>query len=252
VKRMSLIPLAVALVWTASAAKAQVVADLNANWSDTSNPNVGSFGAWSYNQGTTPLPHVADWTPLGASTAQPAWAPSTTAGNVVPAEFRATSAQFGWQTGDVVIDTTDPTNGGSNGFGTFLWTAPSAGNATVSGSVFEGRVDGGRNSVWFLAVNSLIVSQGTLTAGDGHDRSNPFLFSNGTGGAGALVIPNVAAGTTFNLIVAKTGASTLGDFVGVNYSITVTPVPEPTSLVLAGVMCTALGTTRRARRVRRD
>jgi hypothetical protein len=225
----------IALTAMTASAQAQVVADVNANWSDTSNPNVGSFGSWTYFQGLSPLPHVADWTPLGASTPQPAWAPSTTAGNIVPAEFKATSAQFGWQTGDIIIDTYDSTNGGTNGFGHFQWTTPSAGNATVSGSVFEGRVDPGRDSVWFLSVNGVIVSQGMLIAGDGHDRSNPFLLSSGTGGPGALVIPNVTSGTTFDLIVAKTGASTLGDFAGLNFQIDVTPVPEPTSLGFLGI-----------------
>jgi hypothetical protein len=228
-RRALWISLTLAPALLAPAARAQV-ADLSANWSDTSNPNAGSFGTWSYQSGTTPLPHVADWTPLGASTAQPAWAPGTTQGNSFPAEFKATSAQAlsgppGWQVGDVIVRTTDENN--ISTVAQLRWTSPMAGNVTVSGSVFEGSVDTGRDTRWLLVVNGLIVTSGTLTAGDGHDRSNPFLFSDGDGGAGALVFSNASAGTTFDLLLTKTTSSPAGDYVGVNYRITVAPVPEP-------------------------
>jgi hypothetical protein len=218
------------LVATAPAAHAQVTGNLGANWSDTNNPNTGAFGTWSYQSGTTLLPHVSDWTPLGASTPQPAWAPGTTAGNSFPAVFKATSAQLGWVTGDVIVRTTDANN--INTVAEVNWTSPIAGNATVSGSVFEGSVDPGRDTKWLLVVNGLIVTSGTITAGDGHDRSNPFLFSAGAGGPTALFFPNSSAGTTFDLLLTKTTTSSAGDYVGVNYQIDVVPVPEP-SLCLA-------------------
>jgi hypothetical protein len=224
-KRLAYLPLTLALVSMAPEAQAQVVANLNANWSDTANPNVGSFGTWSYLQGSTPLPHVADWTPLGASTPQPAWAPGTTAGNSFPAVFKATSAQLGWQTGDVIVRTTDTNN--INTVASLGWKCPSAGTVTISGSVFEGSVDLGRDSKWSLVVNSLIVTSGTLTAGDGHDRTNPFLFSDGAGGPGSLVFSNFASGGTVELLLTKTTASSTGDYLGVDFQITVTPTPEP-------------------------
>jgi hypothetical protein len=234
---------AAVLYLTAAPAQAQITANLGANWSDSSNPNSGSFGSWSYLQGTSLLPHVADWTPLGAAAPQPAWAPGTAAGNFLPAEFKATSAQFNWLTGDVVLHSTDPTNGGSNGFADFRWTTPITGTAQIAGSVFEGRVSAGLSNTWLLVVNGLIVTQGTLNPGDGHDRTNPFLFSDGSGGSGALLIPNVAVGTTFDLIVAKTAASQFGDFVGVNYSISV--VPEPASACLVGIAMMAMAMRQR-------
>jgi hypothetical protein len=210
------------LLYPTGVAHAQVVADLNGNWSEATNPNTGSFGTWAYQTGSTPLPHVSDWTALGASTPQPAWAASATS---IPAEFKATSAQLGWQTGDIITRTTD-----ANSISTVAelnWTSPSSGTATVSGSIFEGSVDIGRDTKWLLVVNGLTLTSGTLIAGDGHDRSNPFLFSDGAGGAGALVVPNVIPGTTFDLLLTKTTSSPSGDYVGVSYQINVTAVPEP-------------------------
>jgi hypothetical protein len=239
--RAAWIPLSLALLVPA-AARAQVLGNLSANWSDTVNPNVGAYGTWSYLTGTTPLPHVPDWTPLGASTPQPAWAPGTTPGNEFPAEFKATSAQAlggppGWQVGDIIVRTTD-----QNSISTVAelnWTSPIAGTATVSGSVFEGSVDIGRDTKWLLAVNGLTVTSGVLTAGDGHDRSNPMLFRDGAGGPSSLVIPNVTTGTTFDLLLTKTTTSPTGDYVGVEYQVSVAPVPEP-SLCLTVAACVTL------------
>src|SRR5215472_7090920 len=76
-------------------AGATVIADLSTDWSDSSNPNTGNpNGTWQYRQGTTILPSVPSWTAAGTVpfVNQPAWAPSDTAGNFLPAEFKATAA----------------------------------------------------------------------------------------------------------------------------------------------------------------
>ncbi len=239
---------AVALLSVVPAARATSVADLNTDWSDTSNPNTASFGSWSYRQGTSLLPHVADWTPLGAATPQPAWAPGTATGDFLPAEFKATSSQLNWLTGDIVVHTTDPFNGDSNGPANFLWSSPITSTVTISGSVFEGRVTPGRDNTWSLLVNGVVVSSGTLIAGDGHDRSNPFLFSNGSGGAAAL-IQNVTAGSTIDLQIAETATSAAGDFVGVNLHLVgvAAAVPEPASVVMMGLGVVGLACHRRLR-----
>ena len=52
---------------------AQQVADLIADGSDSSNPNVAAFGTWSYLEGENLLPHTDNWLLLCCST--PAWAP---------------------------------------------------------------------------------------------------------------------------------------------------------------------------------
>jgi hypothetical protein len=243
--------LAVVLSLVLSAAPARaglVVADLGADWSDTSNPNAGAFGTWSYRQGTSLLPHFADNPLLGIPATQPTWAPSTALGHYIPAIFKATSDQTGtiitgpvdWLVGDIIVHTTDPFNGIGNGPANTLWTSPVDGTLTISGFVFEARVTTGvepRNSSWSLLVNDSLVTSGTLLAGDGHDRSNPVPFSAGSGGADALV-QTVTAGSTVELRLEKLATSPPGDFVGVSLRLDVetdaaTAVPEPSSLVLA-------------------
>jgi len=61
------------------AVRAGSVADLNADWSDSNNPNTASFGTWSYRQGSSLLPEVPNFNGAGTggfTVTQPAWAPS--------------------------------------------------------------------------------------------------------------------------------------------------------------------------------
>jgi hypothetical protein len=222
-----------------SAARADIIADLGSDWSDSSNSNSGAYGTWSYRQGTSLLPHDSDWTPLGSSTPQPAWAPGNNNGDFLPAEFKATSNVSGnlttgpadWQIGDIITHTTDSFNGGGNGPANFLWTSPVAGVVTISGDVFEARVSPGRENVWSLIVDGVTVSSGLLNPGDGHDRSDPFQFSDGSGGAAALT-QTISAGSTIELLLATPGEA--GDFVGSSLHLDVRAVPEPSSLVILG------------------
>jgi hypothetical protein len=250
-KRTCRILLSLTLFFTIPAARAGNVADLNADWSDSNNPNTATFGTWSYRQGTSLLPQVPNWNgngSVGFSTTQPAWAPSNVGGDFLPAEFKARSVPTGadWQVGDVVVHTTDPFNGDSNGPANFLWTSPNTGTVTISGSVWEAAVLAGRDNSWSLLVDGVVVSSGAGI--DGHHRSNPFLFSDGTGGTAALTL-NVVAGSTIDLQITRTTAA--GFFVGANFTITEATVPEPSSLVQAGLAVSCFVTAALARRVRK-
>ncbi len=224
-----------------TAARADIIADLGSDWSDASNPNSGAYGTWSYRQGTSLLPQDTNWTPLGSSTTQPAWAPGNNNGDFLPAEFKATSNMSGnlvsgpadWQIGDIVTHTTDPFNGAGNGPANFLWTSPVAGVVTISGDVFEARVSPGRENEWSLIVDGVTVSSGLLNPGDGHDRSNPFLFSDGSGGVASLT-QTIAAGSTIELLLQAMPSGGAGDFVGSSFHLDVRAVPEPASLVILG------------------
>jgi hypothetical protein len=155
-------------------------------------------------------------------------------------------------TGDVVIHTTDPFNGVGEGTGNFLWTSPIDGTITISGDAFEARGLPGRDNAWSLVVNGVTVSSGNLIPGDGYDRLNPFLFSNGSGGVGVLT-QNVTIGSTVELLLTDIGGTSGGggDFVGVNLHLVgavPVPVPEPGSIaLLVGMVVTGAGFLRKRR-----
>jgi hypothetical protein len=252
-KRSCRLLLSLTLFSIISAARAGNVADLNADWSDSNNPNSASFGTWSYRQGTSLLPEVSNWTANGTvpfTATQPAWAPSNNGGDFLPGEFKAKSVPTGtgydWQVGDVVVHTTDLGNGDSNGPANFLWTSPNSGTVTISGSVWAAATLSGRDNSWSLLVNGVVVSSGASI--DPFDRANPFLFSDGTGGTAALT-QDVTAGSTIDLQLTKT--TTFGFFVGANFTITeAASVPEPSSLILSGLAVSVFAMTALARRVR--
>ncbi len=173
--------------------------DLNSDWSDVANPN----GPWALLQGSSALPHVANWTPLGASVAQPAWAPSNTPGNFLPAWFKATSSAFDWQVGDVVVHTTDPANGASEGVANVEFTAPTSGVAEISGLVWNAR-DQGRGQEWQLFVGGTLVDGGNLPGDGSISRADPATFD--------FTNVSLLAGETVDLAISNT--SGVGDFVG--------------------------------------
>ena len=208
--------------------------DANADWSDVSNPN----GVWSYREGSNLLPHVADWTPLGASPAQPAWAPGTAAGDFLPAIFKATSAHEDWLVGDLVIHTTDDANGAGNGVGNLLFTAPSSGTASINGLLWNAREISDRPQAYTLFLNGLPVNTGPLV---GVTRSAPVTFSD-------TLLLN--AGDLLELVMYRTGLSEpgTGDFVGFNLSVdfaTAVPEPETYAMLVAGLWMLGLVARRR-------
>jgi hypothetical protein len=82
------------------AQNAYPIADLAADWSDTSNPN----GAWQYREGTIDLAHFPNWFMGGG---QSVWAGgNNTQGNFLPVWFKA-APTMNWQGGGVDLDTGD-------------------------------------------------------------------------------------------------------------------------------------------------
>jgi hypothetical protein len=200
--------------------------DLNADWSDSSNPN----GVWSYNEGTNPLPHQADWDPGDFTPAQPAWARSSsiTDHTFLPAWLRLSSAPtfaLDLQIGDVALHTTDVTNGVGSGPGNVTWTSPIAGTVDLSGSVWEAR-DIGRSNRWSIDINGIVVSQGDISATNS-SRSSPFDLASGTGGTAALNNISVSVGEVIKLQFDETSSDTGGDFVGVNFAVNVVTCTPP-------------------------
>jgi probable HAF family extracellular repeat protein len=214
------------------------VFDLNANWSDTTNPN----GPWSYNEGNNVLSnHVNAWE-QSLSYQQPAWADSETGTDRLPAWFKATGVEPGmdWQIGDIVVHTHDYANGVGNGTANLTWRSPLDGTADVSGFVWIAR-DIGRAETWDLYLNEILLTSGEIFSGDPYDRANPFYFSDGSNGPTAITNLVVRSGDVLKLEFVSEYTNA-GDFVGVN--LTVTAVPEPATL---GLLAAGLALLRRKR-----
>jgi len=214
--------------------------DLSTNWSDSANSN----GPWSLNQGSTPLPSVKNFN-FGGTLAinQPAWAPSNTSGNFLPAFFKAqtTVPGFDWSVGDVVMHSTDTANGGGQGVANVTWTSAITGTADVSGNLWEIR-DIGRSNTWTLYDGTTVIATNTLLDGDGHTRGNPEQFSK-------LNIA-VTPGTVFRLSIVQGVGSSFGELSGLNFTVIGTPtgVPEPASWAMMLVGLGGLGAILRRRR----
>lgn len=202
--------------------------DLVSDWSDETNPN----GVWSYNEGTNPLPAVEWWQrdlgrDLGGwDTAQPAWAEAEDASNRLPVWFRSNGSEtftVDWLAGDVVMHSTDRGNGVGNGVGNVTWTSPLDGEVDIAGSVWIGR-DIERSNDWKLLLNGVELTDGSVAHGDEFSRQSPFSFEVGSGGSTVLRDVPVFTGDVLELRIERT--SYLGDFVGVNMTIS-SIVPQP-------------------------
>jgi len=206
----------------APVAPAQVTSSLRGDWSDTANPN----GVWAYRQGDAAL-NTGTWN--SDFTPQLAWT-----GTFPTVWLRAQSTvSFDVQIGDVVTHTANSAN--------VRWTSPGDGVVDVAGGAWMLR-DIGRSNDWSLLKNGVPLSSGSLFSGDPYDRAHPFDLDAGSGGA-LEAIP-VSVGDQFDFYLVQTSAS--GDYVGVDLTYSLTPVPEPGGIlvVLALVGATAGGLRR--------
>ncbi|MDH5270869.1 MAG: T9SS type A sorting domain-containing protein [Candidatus Krumholzibacteria bacterium] len=210
--------------------------DLAADWSDLSNPN----GPWTYREGSNALPGVAAWQELGLGFPQPAWAVGEAApAEYLPAWFKAVmdpDPVVEWFMGDVVVHTTDPANGPSQGDANVIWTSPVAGSVDIAGSAWLTR-DIGRAVDWSPLHNGSLLTVGSLYSGDPFTRSSPMNFAAGTGGAGVIAGIPVQIGDVIELRLDTTSPNTLGDLIGINLTISEVPTgindsPVPARFVL--------------------
>jgi len=224
-----------AFVWVVTPASA-VVFNLATEWSDSSNPS----GQWTYREGNNPLPSVADWTWVNAGgIAQPAWAPSNTGGNYLPAWFKVTEVAFDFQIGDVIVHTTDFANGGSSGIANLLFTSPISGVADISGAIWNARNTLSRAQRWELRVDGILVDSGLLPGNGTVTKASP----------DAINLSNISLDLSdliiLSIFVDASNTSLLGDFIGVSLNIDITPntnvVPLPAAFPLFAGGLGALG-----------
>jgi hypothetical protein len=231
-----------ALASLAGAASGQTF-DITADWAEGVNPN----GAWSFREGANALPAVASWQSAlgGWSAAQPGFARSENGSDRLPFWFKSNGTeQFDrdFQKGDVVVHTTDGSNGIGQGNANVAWTSAGAGLVSISGGVWMGR-DIGRSNDWFLFLNDTLLTSGSIASGDVYSRANPYDFADGSGDSGAVTDVVVLAGDVLRLEFARTSAA--GDFVGVDMIVNFTAVPAPGAAVFAGAGVLGLGRRRR-------
>ena len=212
--------------------RAASIYDLSADWSDATNPN----GVWSYNysQGVAFPIHLVDWEPsAGGQThfagPQPAWANQP---GHVPMWFKSVGVTAGtfWNL-DIPAGRVGMHGIESSTRSNVTWTSPISGTIGITGGVWLMR-NLGRNMDWRILVNGtpitgerLLFSQtGTFNSG------NPFDYSLGTGGSGALS-QAVGVGDVISLELFR--QNSWADFVGVDLTITaqsggsVVPAPAP-------------------------
>ncbi|MDA1276791.1 MAG: immunoglobulin domain-containing protein [Verrucomicrobia bacterium] len=197
-----------------------LIYDLGSNWSDTANPN----GVWSYNEGINPLPFAASW--LGGTRTfaapQPAWARSANGTGHIPAWFKSAasvSIAADWQAGDVVVHSTDVTNGPGQGIANVTWTSPLDGTVEISGAAWLGR-DVGRGNTWELYVRDNRITGGILSSTDLFTRDRPYDFAAGDAGPDSLRSIPVSMGDVIKLEVART--ATAGEFSVLRFRINLT------------------------------
>ncbi|MEI7466259.1 MAG: hypothetical protein WCJ87_13010 [Burkholderiales bacterium] len=208
------------------------------DWSDTTNPN----GVWSYLRAGAPFPAtVANWSQFGT-----AWADSATPGfGFAPSLFKYDGPGTGNQSidalaGDIVGHT--QTNDANAGAGELAvrFTAPFAGLATISGSVWDAHTSVIRRQQWNVWVNGQSSSSGVVL-GDGTNGRNArdtFLLSGLQLEQGALVELRLSRyidnggllGMTFDVDLTPTS---------------VVPVPASLPLFMAGIGGLLIGLRRR-------
>ena len=224
--------------------------DLATDWSDTSNPD----GTWTYlaAPGVPLTSHLSDWDPNRQffTSPQPVWAYGTYPNTgQIPLFMKVVSSSVDPRNdapiGSVLIHDNDSYNsppGLANQPAGFAWTAPSAGTVTISGSMWEVQRYLGRSEDWALEVNGVTVSSGTLTSSSLITSSTPLNLSLGSGGAAALT-QNVTAGEVVSLMFTRATGEPYGTFMGVNLSINLNAVPEPSTFVMSVIGLTVASAT---------
>jgi hypothetical protein len=231
--------------------------DLAADWSDVSNPN----GPWALYKAPGMLFNTVqpDWYNVGTNPKQPAWAdapgPDPFPRNpLAPMWAKAvgdvgTLSGYGDYNGFVDVGTvfmhaaeafrTD------TDFSSIVWTSPHAGSIHIGGGVWMAKAFQDRPHQWELRKNGAVITGGPLTYGDSYDKSNPFLFAAGSGGASAVDLA-VSQNDTIELLIYKTGSYlTPATFVATDLRIEFVPEPNMFILIAGAAVCSLVASYRR-------
>ena len=155
--------------------------DLNADWSNTQNPN----GVWSYNYNSSPIgnfqtfwwgqPGWGDWW-IGEASILKGSQPTGTdpwGSPVGPAHD--------WQTNDVMLAAMSVPYGGETTFVNAKWTSPATGVIDISGRAWDAAIFPDRNVTWQLLVNGKMLAQRVSMRGLNRNDKGAPLSANLTG-----------------------------------------------------------------------
>ena len=213
-----------------TAQAAQSIYSLNADWSDTSNPN----GPWSYNLNNGPITqHQTFWWGqagwgylwLGDGAILKGSSPGGMTdpwGNLVP-------PAHDWQPTDVVLHALSIPYGGDTSFLNVTWTSPADGTIDISGRAWDAQIFSDRDVRWSLSVGGETFAERSSVQGLYRTDSGAQFASNLVGLHSLTGIP-VTQGEVVEFEVAT--QTYYGHFVGLDENITFTLVPEPGSGVL--------------------
>ena len=236
-----------AVATCACCARAQTF-DLAAGWSDVNNPN----GPWALYKAPGVLFDTVqpDWYNNGSNPKQPAWAdapgPDPFPPNPLAPMWAKAVGDVGTlhdaiysgfvDVGTVYMHSAEEFRTGTD-FSSVVWTSPQAGMIHIGGGVWMAKAFQDRPHQWELRKNGAVFSDGPLTYGDGYDKSNPFLFATGSGGASAVGFA-VAPNDQIELLIYKTGSFfTPGTFVATELRIQFVPEPNTFILIASAVVC---------------
>jgi hypothetical protein len=207
--------------------------DLAADWSDTTNPNgTWAYGLLSPSLQFSPFTQVVDQgtiDPGDFNGYQPSWF------GPAPASLMKSRgvSDYDFPTGSVGGHT--PLVG--TGYLAVQWTAPSASTVDLSGGTWMWRSIGRTESISLFIDGKPLFSDVTIPGqSDGVNSSNPFTLADAIvaagGSASGLMDISVQAGDTITLAVSAVNEQ---DFVGLDFTINASSVPEPASVVLIGL-----------------
>jgi len=215
------VPTALVMALSApSLAGAGAESSLQGDFSTSNNPN----GVWSYRHGAILLPGVTAWQAAlgGWAQPQPGWARSADGADRLPFIFQSNGSEtfpHDWSAGEVVLHTTDPSNGVGGGIATIAFTAPASGRISIAGETWLGR-DIGRANDWRVIHRGQVLAAGSQWSGDPFSSANPQTFASGETTPAALEDIQVCAGEEILLEFQKAPEQAPGDFSVVRMVVT--------------------------------
>ena len=214
------------IVAVSSLASATVY-DLGADFSEVANPN----GVWSFSRGADLLNKFTSSNPnaINSVAANGFWGVGA-ASNYESSIFKTTGngvdaagyTNNDFLLGDILVHGTNP--GGAPIL--ITWTAPEAGDLSVSGSAWNAHTNVNRSQDISLSINDSVLASGTLS--NATNRPNALAFSGG----GVLA---VVAGDRIVFSVTPTAGQPFASIAGVDLAVDFTPIPAPAGLALVGL-----------------